>query len=157
VSDASTHDAASIEAGRDAAGNDARATDDATASDAASVDAMTSDAGAVDAAAGDATMADAGTVCTFGINPSSSMVQSAGGTGTFDVTASPAGCAWTPVADVAWLTVTTPGPFTGSATVGYTAGPFLTHAGPARVGHVVLQAPAGSVGTLSFTLTQSHL
>ena len=56
------------------------------------------------------------TLCSYSITPNSRSFTSVGGTGTTAVTA-PAGCAWTAVSDVAWITVTAGASGVGNGTV----------------------------------------
>jgi hypothetical protein len=59
--------------------------------------------------------------CTYSVNPVSSSIGAAGGSGSFGVIAG-AGCAWTAVSQApAWLTVTSATSGTGSATIDFTA------------------------------------
>jgi hypothetical protein len=61
----------------------------------------------------------AGTSCTFQLSASAASVGSQGGSGSIGITA-PTGCAWSPVSNAAWLTVSgTPG--SGNGVVNYSA------------------------------------
>jgi uncharacterized repeat protein (TIGR02543 family) len=64
-----------------------------------------------------------GTPCTLAINPASSeVIPKAGGTGSFTVTATPVGCAWTAARDTrsTWVTITSGDTGTGTGIVTYT-------------------------------------
>ncbi len=60
-------------------------------------------------------------VCTFSISPTSTSVPAAGGSDTFSVTASDAGCAWTAVSNATWITITAGASGNGSGRVSFTA------------------------------------
>jgi len=62
-------------------------------------------------------ISEAGAPCTFSLSPASQSFTASGGTGSTTVT-TPAGCTWTAVSTVSWLTASSGA--TGSGTVGYT-------------------------------------
>lgn len=86
------------------------------------------------------------TSCTFALSPSSASVASAGGVGSFDVTA-PAGCVWTTRIVDAWITITGADSGTGSGRIDYRA---EANSGLAREGTIV-------AGGQNFVLTQPGL
>lgn len=57
--------------------------------------------------------------CTISLQPTSTSIPAAGGTGTVAVTAA-AGCAWTASALASWITLTTPPSGSGNGSVGFT-------------------------------------
>ena len=52
--------------------------------------------------------------CSYSMQPSGQTIAAAGGTGTIDVTASAATCAWTAVSNAAWVTISSGASSTGS-------------------------------------------
>lgn len=52
--------------------------------------------------------------CSYSIQPAGQTIAAAGGTGTIDVTASAATCAWTAVSNAAWVTISSGASSTGS-------------------------------------------
>ncbi|MEZ5355048.1 MAG: SBBP repeat-containing protein [Bryobacteraceae bacterium] len=65
------------------------------------------------------TVTQSGLACTYTISPGSASLGSAGGPGSFGVTA-PGGCAWTAISNAAWITVTGGASGSGNGTVSYT-------------------------------------
>ena len=61
--------------------------------------------------------------CTFGISPTSESFTRTGGNGSVTVTAG-AGCNWTAVSNVSWITVTGGSSGTGNGAVTYSVGPY---------------------------------
>jgi hypothetical protein len=61
--------------------------------------------------------------CTFGISPTSESFTRTGGTGSVSVSAG-AGCPWTAVSNVSWITITGGSSGTGDGTVNYSVGPY---------------------------------
>jgi hypothetical protein len=90
--------------------------------------------------------AQAAPACTYSLNPTSRDTNRNGtaGANTFTVTA-PAGCAWTAVSDVPWLTVTDGGSGSGNGTVTY--GVASNQTGQNRSGTI-------TVGGQKFTVNQ---
>jgi hypothetical protein len=84
------------------------------------------------------------TGCTYALSPSSASVSASGGSANFSF-ATGAGCAWTVSSGASWLTVTSPGNGTGSATVSYSV---ATNSGSMRTGNL-------NVGAASFTVTEA--
>jgi hypothetical protein len=80
--------------------------------------------------------------CTFAIAPGTQAVPVAGGSGSVTVTAG-AGCAWTAVSNVPWVTVTTGGSGSGPGTVQFSVGANAT--GAPRSGTLTI---AGQVFTV---------
>ncbi len=62
-------------------------------------------------------------VCTYSISPSRATFERAGGPGSVAVTAG-AGCAWTAVSNVPWITITGGASGTGNGAVNYSVGPY---------------------------------
>lgn len=87
----------------------------------------------------------AGVVCTYGINPTSSNAGSAGGAGSFAVTANNGACGWTAVSNDPWITVNTASG-TGNGTVNFTV---AANSGAARSGTITA---AGK----TYTINQSN-
>ncbi|HEX8288818.1 MAG TPA: BACON domain-containing carbohydrate-binding protein [Pyrinomonadaceae bacterium] len=81
--------------------------------------------------------------CTFSIAPSSKNFNSAGGTGSFAITASDSGCAWTATTSESWITVNN-ATGTGSGTINYTV---QANTGIARSGTI-------TVGGKTYSVTQ---
>jgi len=85
--------------------------------------------------------------CRYAVSTSSAAVPAAGGTSSFDVIqqsdptecggATQDRCVWSAVADVPWLTITTPMPRTGDNPVSFTAAP--NPGAAARVGRIVVR------------------
>ncbi len=84
--------------------------------------------------------------CTYSINPTSTTIAAAGGTGTVAVTASDTACPWTAVSNNSFITITSGATGTGNGSVGYTV---AANTGIQRVGTVTI---AGQ----TFTVTQSN-
>jgi len=84
------------------------------------------------------------TSCVTLLNPSGAVAPAAGGVGTIPVTAT-AGCAWTAVSNVPWITLTSGASGSGNGTVGYTVAPDTA---AARAGTITI---AGQ----TFTVTQA--
>ena len=84
------------------------------------------------------------TSCVALLNPLSGVAPAAGGMGTIPVTAA-AGCAWTAVSNVPWITITSGGTGSGNGTVNYTVAAITTGS---RVGTITI---AGQ----NFTVSQS--
>ena len=61
--------------------------------------------------------------CTLSISPTSESFTRTGGTASVSVSAG-AGCPWTAVSNVSWITVTGGSSGTGSGTVNYSVGPY---------------------------------
>jgi glucose/arabinose dehydrogenase len=61
--------------------------------------------------------------CTFAIAPASANFARTGGTGSVSVTAG-AGCAWTAVSNVSWITITGGASGSGDGAVSYSVGPY---------------------------------
>jgi uncharacterized protein (TIGR03437 family) len=82
--------------------------------------------------------------CTIVLAPPGANLDSKGGTGSFNVTATP-GCQWTATSTAEWITVTFGSPGTGDGVVGYAVPP-----------HSGLSPRSGSinVGGQSFTINQ---
>ena len=83
--------------------------------------------------------------CTYSLSAQSQLFSAVGGTGTVAVTA-PAGCTWTAVASVPWVTVNTGASGSGSGTVRFTVAASASTA--PRTGSLLI---AGQ----TFTITQS--
>ncbi len=83
--------------------------------------------------------------CTYIINPTSTNVVAAGGTGSVTVTAG-TGCAWTAVSNDAFITVTGGASGSGNGTVNYSV---AANSGPARTGTITI---AGQ----TFTVNQGN-
>jgi WD40 repeat protein len=60
------------------------------------------------------------TFCDFSISPASVNLPASGGIGTVNVSA-PAGCSWSAVSRVSWITITGPNSGTGNGTIAYSA------------------------------------
>jgi hypothetical protein len=58
--------------------------------------------------------------CTYTLSASGATVPTAGGTGSFNVTA-PVGCTWTAVTSASWITITSGASGSGNGTVAFTA------------------------------------
>jgi hypothetical protein len=82
-------------------------------------------------------------ICTYTLSASGATVPVAGGTGSFNVTASP-GCTWTAVPGASWITITSGASGNGNGTVAFTVAP---NPGATRTATI---AAAGQ----SFTITQ---
>ncbi|MBX3205946.1 MAG: immunoglobulin domain-containing protein [Labilithrix sp.] len=87
----------------------------------------------------------AGQTCSLSLGSTSATPGSAGGTSSFNVSASNAACGWNAVSNAAWITNVTSGG-TGSGTVNYTV---AANTGVARTGTITA---AGQ----TFTVTQGH-
>jgi hypothetical protein len=83
--------------------------------------------------------------CTYAIAPSSGSLDSAGGSGSFNITASNSSCPWTAVPSQTWLTISANASGAGDATITYTAQPNTT---PTRTATI-------AAGGQNFTLTQA--
>ena len=70
---------------------------------------------------GNSSCLSAAPTCTFSISPTSASVPAAGGSDTFSVTASDAGCAWSAVSNATWIHITAGASGNGSGRVSYTA------------------------------------
>ena len=81
--------------------------------------------------------------CSYSISPASTSVGSAGGTGSVSVTAG-TGCAWTSVANDAWITVTSGSAGSGNGSTGYSVA--ANGSASARVGTITI---AGSTFTVN--------
>ena len=81
--------------------------------------------------------------CSYTISPTGKSVGSAGGTGSFTVTTA-AGCTYTAVSSVPWITINSGGSGSGSGTVSFTV---AANAGGSRTGTI-------TVGGEIFTVTQ---
>jgi len=84
-----------------------------------------------------------GVPCTYAVAPTARTEASSGGSGSIDVTA-PVGCQWAGVADVSWITVTSPNS-SGNGTLTYTVESNPT--GGSRSGHI-------SIAGQTVTITQ---
>jgi Viral BACON domain/Putative binding domain, N-terminal len=82
--------------------------------------------------------------CSYGISPSSTSVASTGGTGTASVTTT-AGCAWTSLSGVPWITITAGASGSGGGTVSFQAAANTTTS--TRTGTLTIAGQA-------FTVTQ---
>lgn len=82
-------------------------------------------------------------VCTFAVSPASADFPTAGGSGSFNVTAG-AGCTWTAVPQASWVTVTGPGG-SGNGSVSFTV---AANTGDARSTTI-------NVGDATFTVNQA--
>ncbi|HEX9960277.1 MAG TPA: BACON domain-containing carbohydrate-binding protein, partial [Pyrinomonadaceae bacterium] len=82
--------------------------------------------------------------CTFSINPTGTTIPAAGGSGSFNVTASNSACGWTAAMNDAWISITS-GSGTGSGAVSFTV---QANPGPQRTGSI-------TVGGQTFTITQT--
>jgi uncharacterized delta-60 repeat protein len=89
--------------------------------------------------------------CTYNISPLSQNFGSAGGTGSFNISASNSSCPWTAAStSLPWLTVTN-GSGTGGGTISFSV---AANTGPARVGNII--TAIGPFGTpLTFTVNQA--
>ena len=84
------------------------------------------------------------TSCVSALNPSGAAAPAAGGAGTITVMAT-AGCAWTAVSNVPWITITSGASGSGSGTVGYTV----------AADTVALRYGTVTVAGQTFTVTQA--
>jgi hypothetical protein len=87
----------------------------------------------------------ASTSCTYSINPTSTSIAAAGGTGSVAITTQ-AGCAWAAASNAAWISITSGSSGTGSGTLGYSV--LSNSSSTARSGTVTI---AGQ----TFTVNQS--
>jgi hypothetical protein len=90
------------------------------------------------------TVTQAAAGCTYGISPAGQSVDSAGGSGSFSVTAS-SWCAWTASAGAQWISITSGGSGSGNGTVAFTVS---ANAGAARGSTI-------TVGGQTFTISQA--
>jgi Putative binding domain, N-terminal/Viral BACON domain len=81
--------------------------------------------------------------CTYSLSPSGTTVPIAGGTGSFNVTATP-GCAWTAVPGAPWIAITSGASGNGNGTVGFAV---VANPGATRSGAI-------AVASESFSITQ---
>ena len=86
------------------------------------------------------------TSCVSLLNPSDAIVTAAGGTGTIPITAT-AGCAWTAVSNVSWITITSGASGSGTGTVAYSV---AADTGALRSGTITITGQA-------FTVTQGGI
>ena len=84
--------------------------------------------------------------CSYSLNPTSASPDENGGPGSFALTTA-AHCAWTAVSNDPWITVTSAGAGTGSATINYTV---AANTGGARTGTI-------TAGGETFTVNQAAL
>jgi len=98
-----------------------------------------------------ATLTNPDTPCST-LNAAGASFGSSGGSTSFAVTA-PGGCTFTPSTHVDWITVTTPGPITGSSGVSYTVAPNPTPS--SRSGTISLSFGAPFKPNQVFTVTQA--
>ena len=89
---------------------------------------------------------NAAAACSFTFLPSSASFGHDGGSGSFKVSSSAAGCSWTASSNVSWITVTAGGAGTDAGTVFYSVGVNSPKAG--RTGTI-------SVGGQAFTVSQA--
>ena len=82
--------------------------------------------------------------CTYSLSASGASFTENGGTGSFNVTAG-AGCVWTAVSNVSWITITSGASGTGNGTVNFTV---AANSGAARSGTII-------VGGQTFTVNQA--
>ncbi len=91
--------------------------------------------------------------CTYTLSSLGTTAPAAGGPGSVGVTAN-AGCTWTAVSDVPWLTVTAGSPGSGNGTASYQV---TANTGVARVGHLTIGGQLYSVSqdaaACTFTFT----
>jgi uncharacterized protein (TIGR03437 family) len=85
------------------------------------------------------------TGCLFALSPAGQFFTGAGGAGTINVTAAPAGCNWTATSDSPWITINTGGSGSGNGAVGFTVAANTTTSG--RTGTITAAGRA-------FTVTQ---
>jgi hypothetical protein len=81
--------------------------------------------------------------CSYGLSPTSASVAAAGGSGSTTISAG-ASCAWNAASSASWLTVSSAGSGTGSATIAYVA---AVNTGAARSANL-------TVGGATFLVTQ---
>lgn len=93
----------------------------------------------------DLTITQAAATCTFVLNPEGGSFPAAGGTGSFTVTPSDAGCPWTAASDSSWLTISSGQSGTGPGTVAYAVGAYAGPTGP-RVGTIAVSGGGGFRG-----------
>ena len=97
--------------------------------------------------------------CGFTLNPTSQSFTSAGGSGSFTVTASNPNCSWIADSDSSWITVTSGADGTGNGTVSYSVAANQTtspRTGNINVGgQIFTVTQAGIVGTV-FTVTNTN-
>jgi hypothetical protein len=97
--------------------------------------------------------------CGFTLNPTDQSFTSAGGSGSFTVTASSPNCSWIADSDSSWITVTSGASGTGNGTVSYSVAANQTSSprtGTINVGgQIFTVTQAGIVGTL-FTVTNTN-
>jgi hypothetical protein len=97
--------------------------------------------------------------CGITLNPTSQSFTSAGGSGSFTVTASSPNCAWTANSDSSWITVTSGTGGTGNGNVSYSVAANPTsnpRTGTINVGgQIFTVTQAGIVGTL-FTVSNTN-
>ncbi|MGI8788174.1 MAG: FG-GAP-like repeat-containing protein [Pyrinomonadaceae bacterium] len=83
--------------------------------------------------------------CGYVLSPTSANFEAAGGTGSFTVTTTVAGCAYTATSGDSWITITAGSSGTGNGTISYTV---AANNSPARTGTI-------TVNGQTFTITQS--
>ncbi len=83
---------------------------------------------------------------TITLNPTSTNIAAAGGTGTVSVTANPADSTWNASSNTAWITITSGASGTGSGSVGYSVS--ATNSVNARLGTI-------TIGGQVFSITQA--
>jgi hypothetical protein len=97
--------------------------------------------------------------CGFTLNPTSQSFTSAGGSGSFTVTASSPNCSWIADSDSSWITVTSGTSGTGNGTVSFSVAANQTtspRTGTINVGGQIFTiTQAGIVGTV-FTVTNTN-
>lgn len=91
------------------------------------------------------TVSQAGAACTYALTPTSVSVAAGASTGTVTVTAG-TGCAWSSVANVTWLTITSGASGSGNGTVGYSVS-----ANP----NTAIRAGTLTIGGQTFTVNQA--
>lgn len=85
--------------------------------------------------------------CTFSISPTNASYRKPGGSGTVNVTTA-AGCEWTAVSNVAWITVTSGSSGSGNGSVSYSVA--VNNSGSTRTGTVTIAGKTFSVKQASF-------
>lgn len=97
--------------------------------------------------------------CGFTLNPTGQSFTSAGGSGSFTVSASSANCGWIADSDSSWLTITSGTSGTGNGTISYSVAANQTtnpRTGTINVGgQIFTVTQAGIVGTV-FTVTNTN-
>jgi hypothetical protein len=86
------------------------------------------------------------TPCTSAISPTSAPYANLGGTGSVAVTTG-AGCGWTAVSNVSWITITSPPGGSGNGTVNYSVAPY---GGPPKK-----RTGTATIAGRTFTVTQT--